>query len=126
MKITPAVTENLKKIAVLNLALVAVENLVFFIAGYWTLQVLVGSLYGYGISILSFTLLGISVQKAMDKEQKQAQMYMQSTYTGRMVLTAVLIVIVMVTNFANWFSAVIPLTFTRISIMLINFKKKEE
>ena len=86
---------------------------------------LLGSLFGWLITVLNFVLLCISIQKAMDKEQKQAQVYMQSTYTGRMAILAIAIFIAMTVPFFNWIAMVISLIFTRISITLLNLKKKE-
>lgn len=125
MKLTPVVAENIKKIACYNLGLTIIENVVFFIIGLWGLDVLFGSLFGYAISVINFVWLGLSVQKAMDKEQKQAQMYMQSTYTARMVLFCISFVIALIIPVFNWIAAVIPFIFTRISIMIINFVNKE-
>lgn len=124
MKLTPVVAENLKKIALLNLLLTAVENLVFLVIGFWGTDVLLGSLLGYGVSVLNFYLLGISVQKAMEKEPKQAQAYMQSTYNGRMGIETVACIIAFVVPVFNGIAAVFPLIFTRISIMLIQAKEK--
>ncbi|MEG1801096.1 MAG: ATP synthase subunit I [Oscillospiraceae bacterium] len=126
MKLDAEVVKQVKNIAMYNGALTAVLNLVFFFIGKWDYTVLLGSLLGYSMSLISFIFLGISIQKAMEKEQKQAQAYMQSTYIGRMALTVVMIVIAITVPAINWVSAVIPLVFTRISIMLMNFIKKEE
>ncbi len=97
----------------------------FFIIGFWELDVLVGSLFGYAVSVINFLWLGLSVQKAMEKEQKQAQLYMQSTYTARMVFFAVSFAIALIVPVFNWIAVVIPFIFTRISIMIINFTNKE-
>ena len=126
MNLTPVVKENLKKIMFFNFLLLVPENIIFYALGNWSTYVLVGSLYGYVISVVSFLLLGLSVQKAMDKEQKQAQMYMQSTYMARMIFTALAIIIAMKLPFLDWVAVVFPLGFTRISIMLLNLIKKEE
>lgn len=124
MKLTGEVKKQVKNIALYNLALTAILNVVFFALQNWDYTVLLGSLFGYIVSVVNFLFLGISIQKAMDKEQKQAQTYMQSTYMGRMAFTAVMVVIAMNLPFFNWLSAAIPLVFTRISIMAMNFIKK--
>lgn len=125
MKLQPAAKENILKVSLGNLIMVAVLNLIFYLLGYWDTTVLLGSLFGWLITVLNFVLLCISIQKAMDKEQKQAQVYMQSTYTGRMAILAVAIFIAMTVPFFNWIAMVISLIFTRISITLLNLKKKE-
>lgn len=125
MKLTPVVAKNVKRIAFYNLGLTAIENAVFFILRLWNFEVLAGSLLGYTATVISFLWLGLSVQKAMEKEQKQAQMYMQSTYTARMAMFAAVFAIALFLPVFNWVAAIIPFIFTRISIMIINFVYKE-
>lgn len=125
MKLNAVVKENFKKIALYNLGLTVIENAVFFAVGYWTSEVLFGSLLGYTATVINFLWLGLSVQKAMEKEQKSAQIYMQSTYNGRLILLAVFFAAAVFIPVFNWLAAVIPFVFTRISIMIINFVNKE-
>lgn len=124
MKLTPVVADTLKKIAASNFVLLLIENLVFFLLGFWKTDVLYGSLLGYGVSVLNFYLMGISVQKAMDKEPKQAQAYMQSTYNGRFGIETIACVIAFIVPIFNGIAAVIPLIFTRISILIIQSREK--
>ena len=70
-------------------------------------------------------LIGISVQKAMEKEPKQAQLYLQKTSMGRTLIMAVSVFVAIKVSFFNWVAAVIPLFFTRISISLIHLTKKK-
>lgn len=126
MKLSPVVTENLKKIAVLNLILTIIENAVFRLLFTWDRGVLYGSILGYVLSVVNFLWLGISVQIAMEKEQKKAQMYMQSTYMARTFMTAAVFALAIILPVFNWIAVLPPIFFTRISIMIINFTSKEE
>lgn len=126
MKLDAAVKTETKTIALYNFLLTVLENLIFLVLGYWDITVLAGSAYGWAISCLCFLLIGISVQKAMQKDPKRAQAYMQTTYMGRMIFSAIAIVIAMKIPFFNWISAILPFVFTRISISLIGFIKKGE
>ena len=65
------------------------------------------------------------MQKAMEKEPKQAQLYMQKTSMGRTLIMAVSVFVAIKVPFLNWVAAVIPLFFTRISISLIHLTKKK-
>ena len=125
MKLTPVVAENLKKIALYNFGLTVIENAIFLLIGLWSKEVLFGSLLGYSATVINFLWLGISVQKAMEKDQKKAQMYMQTTYNGRLILLAVFFSAAIFIAVFIWIAAVIPFAFTRISIMIINFNNKE-
>ncbi|MBR5520747.1 MAG: ATP synthase subunit I [Oscillospiraceae bacterium] len=126
MKLSPAVKENLRKIAVYNLGLTVLENIVFLLIKQWDITVLNGSLLGYAVSVITFLWIGISVQKAMEKEQKQAQMYMQSTYMVRVAFFAIAFVFAINSPVCSWVAMFFTVFFTRISIMIINFKNKEE
>ena len=99
--------------------------MVFLILKKWDMTVLFGSLFGCLIACLCFLLIGISVQKAMEKEPKQAQLYMQKTSMGRTLIMAVSVFVAIKVSFFNWVAAVIPLFFTRISISLIHLTKKK-
>ena len=65
------------------------------------------------------------MQKAMKKEPKQAQLYMQKTSMWRTLIMAVSVFVAIKVSFFNWVAAVIPLFFTRISISLIHITKKK-
>ena len=70
----PAVIQSSKSITLYNCGLTVIENMVFLILKKWDMTVLFGSLFGCLIACLCFLLIGISVQKAMKKEPKQAQL----------------------------------------------------
>ena len=126
MKLSSVVAENVKKIAVLNLILTAIENVVFRMLSAWNAGVLWGSLLGYILSVVNFLWLGVSVQNAVEREQKQAQIYMQSTYMARTVMVAAVFAISIISPVFNWIAVLPPVFFTRISIIIINFISKEE
>ena len=85
-----------------------------------------GSIFGYIITMLSFILLCISVQNAMGRGEIGAKSYMQMTYTGRMILLAGSLILAMNVSFLNWISVAITFVFTRISILIIGFVRKEK
>lgn len=126
MKLTDVVKKQVRSIALYNGGMTAILNVAFFALGHWDYTVLLGSLFGYFTSIASFIFLGISVQNAVNKTPKQAQAYMQGTYMGRMVFTVIMLIIAMKLPFFNWISAAIPLVFTSLTVVLMNFTKKEE
>ncbi len=124
--IDPVVISETKRVTLCNLCLTALENIVFVILGKWNISVLLGSLFGWLISAVCFVSMALSVRKAVLKEQKEAQLYMQKTYMGRNLLMAVGIVRAIKLPGVNWIAAVIPLFFTRISVTLLNIIKKKE
>lgn len=125
-KFDPVVISQAKQISAINLILTAIENVVFLVLGKWDYTVLLGSLFGWFIACLVFVLIGVSVQKAMQKDSHEAQNYMKLTYMGRMAVMAAGIFLAIKLSIFNWIAAILPLAFTRISIALLNLKKKED
>ncbi len=126
--------QNTAYIAALVLVLSALMQAVFLVAGAWDITVLWGNLYGGVLAVGNFFIMGLTVQKAVTKEEKQAKNLMRLSQMGRLfgmlllILTAVVIDRSMkeVAVF-NLLSLLIPLLFPRIAIMLYPvFRRKEE
>ncbi len=117
---------DLKDIAISNFILNIVQNIVFFALGYWDVSVLLGSIWGYIISMVILVMLAISVDKAVDKDPKQASAYMQGTYLGRVVVMGLGVYLAIKLNSINWISTCIALVFTKISIMIITYLRRKE
>ena len=60
-------------IALATLIMSALMEAVFLIIGRWDLPVLFGNLLGAGVGILNFFLMGLGLQKALDKDEKDAK-----------------------------------------------------
>ncbi len=118
--------KDLKEIAISNFILNIIQNIVFLILGYWDLTVLLGSLWGYALSVLMLFLLARAVEKAVDKDPKQSGMYMQSTYLFRTAVLAVGVYFAITLNGINWISTCIALVFTKVSIMIITYLRRKE
>ena len=94
---------------------------VFLIAGQWTLEVLWGNLLGGGAAILNFFLMGLTVQKAVDKDEKDAATMMKFSQTYRFLLMAAVAAVGALVPIFNVFAVIIPLFFPRIAIALRPF-----
>jgi len=94
---------------------------VFLIAGQWTLEVLWGNLLGGGAAILNFFLMGLTVQKAVDKDEKDAATMMKFSQTYRFLLMAAVAARDALVPIFNVFAVIIPLFFPRIAIALRPF-----
>lgn len=91
---------------------------VFLVIGKWDISVLLGNLLGGLLAVLNFFLLGLTVQKAVKKEEKQAKNIMSISQTLRSVMQfGVAAVGVLLPIFNTW-AVLIPLFFPRIAIML--------
>ncbi len=118
MQVQQATRRETGHIALGVLAFSAVMHLVFLVIGRWELGVLWGNLLGGGFAVGNFFLLGLTVQSiANDTDQKRAKLKLQGSYTGRMLLMLLVVVLAVKLPFIVWPAAVIPLLFPRLTIL---------
>ncbi|MBE6795761.1 MAG: hypothetical protein E7533_04165 [Ruminococcaceae bacterium] len=125
-KIDPVVLKEVKYIAVFTLILSALMQAVFLIIGKWNYTVLLGNILGAVAAIGNFLLMGITVQNAVTKDEKDAKNLMKLSQSGRMLL---LFVVALVGHLLPWFntlSLVLTYIFPRFAIMLRPFLGKNE
>ena len=98
---------------------------VFLIIGKWSYTVLLGNLLSAAVAILNFFLMGLTIQSATQKEEKEARNRMKLSQSLRMMMlfaTAALGSLVPCFHIA---AVLIPLFFPRIAIVFrpILFRK---
>ena len=91
---------------------------VFLIIGKWSLPVLLGNLLGGCMAVLNFFLLGLTVQKAVTKEEKEAKDAMKVSQSLRMLMLFATAALGALLPVFNIFATLIPLLFPRIAIAL--------
>ncbi len=128
-KVDKTVLKETKYIASFVLIFSVLTQAVFLIIGKWDYTVLLGNVLSGIAAILNFFLMGISVQAAVDKEDKQARSTMKMSQSLRtLMLFAVAAVGVLLPCF-NTATSLIPLFFPRIAIafkpIFINREKKD-
>lgn len=153
-KIQPAVRKETLRIAVGTSLMTVCMLLVFWALGRFNLTVLWGALLGTAAAIGNFFLLAYGVQKAAERmngvklpsfdeaerelpegeelpapdcpEIKQAKSRIQLSYTGRMVLLAVIGIIGLTVPCFHAVATVLPFLFPRMVIFLSGFRKQKE
>lgn len=120
-KIDSTVLKETIYIAWMTLILSALMQSVFLIVGKWDYAVLLGNLLGYLTAVGNFLLLGITVQKAVEKEEKEAKQLIKFSQSMRMVmLFAVTLAAYLISKHVipifNIIAVVIPFLFPRIAI----------
>jgi uncharacterized membrane protein len=89
---------------------------VFFVIGKWDHTVLLGNLLSGATVILNFFLIGITVQKALEKDEQDAKKTMKLSQTYRFLLLAVVLIVgAALPCFSTW-AVVIPVLFPRVAI----------
>lgn len=115
-KIDATVIKETKYIAIWALVLSALMQAVFLVIGKWDYTVLLGNLLSGAAAILNFFLMGITVQKALKKDEKEAKNTMKVSQLYRFLLLAVIITIGAALSCFNIWAVIIPMFFTRIAI----------
>ena len=89
------------------------------------IPILVSALIGSCLAIGSFTLLCITVQQAVEiEDRKKMQAKFQLSYNIRMVVQAGWVIICFFVPWLNIFAGAIPLAFPKITILYLNGKGK--
>ncbi len=118
MKVNPTVKRETVYVAAVTLLLSALLQAVFLIAGWWDYTVLLGNLLGGGIAVLNFLLLGLTVQTAVNKEDKDAATFMKGSQALRSVMLLVAAVLGAVVPVFHLFATLIPLFFPTLAVRL--------
>ena len=100
---------------------------VYLIAGKWSISVLWGNLLGAFAAGGNFFLLGLTVQSALGKDEKEAKNRMKLSQMLRMLMLFVVALIGYLVSAIDIIAVVIPFVFPRIAVALRYFfiKKKE-
>lgn len=117
-KIDKTVLKETRYIALWVVIFSVLTQAVFLIIGKWDYTVLLGNILSASVAVINFLLMGISVQNAVDKEEKDARTVMKISQLYRNLLllgTAVLGIVL--TCFNSW-TVIIPLFFPRIAISI--------
>ncbi|MBR2473566.1 MAG: hypothetical protein IKB51_00860 [Clostridia bacterium] len=125
-KIDEAVIKETKYIAIWVLILSMLMQGVFLIINKWDYTVILGNVLSGAAVILNFFLMGLGVQNALEKEEKDAKNALKLSRTYRFLfLTVVVIIGVVLPCFSTW-TVVIPVFFPRLAICFRTlFDKKQ-
>lgn len=126
MTIQPAVKKETTNIAVYTAVGGVLMFIVFFIINKidselvpFDLTVILGGLCGMGVAVLNFFLMAITVQSvASAEDEDKAKSIMKASYTRRMGLQLLWIVIALVAPVFNWIAGLLPLLFPSAGIKI--------
>ena len=116
MKIDKTVKRETLYIAAVTGILSVLMQAVFLVAGWWDYTVLTGNLLGGGVAVLNFFLMGLSVQTAVTKEEKDAATFMKGSQALRNAMVLVAGVLGAALAVFNIWATLIPLFFPTIGV----------
>ncbi len=126
-KINPTVKKETAFIALVTVILSAVLQAIFLVIGKWDITVLFGNILSGFTAVLNFFLMGLTVQKSVEKDEKQAKQTMRLSLTLRNAMILIVAVIgVSVPSAFNVFAVFIPLFFPRIAVFIRGLLLKKE
>lgn len=116
MRIDPTIKKETLYIGAWTLILSVLMEAVFLILSYWDSSVLFGNLLGAVGAVGNFFCLGLTVQKILGKDEKEAKKMMTTSRTIRMFVLFVLAVLGAVLSCFNIIATLLPLLFPRVAI----------
>lgn len=122
-KIDSAIKKETLYIAAWVIILSALMQAIFLIVAQytslnWDYTFLLGNLLSASVGILNFFLMGLSVQSALNKDEKGAKSTMRFSQLYRyLLLLVVLIIGIVAPCFSNW-TVIIPIFFPRIALLI--------
>lgn len=124
-KFDPTVVAETRYIAAFVAVLSLLMEGVFLVLGKWDYTVLLGNLLTGSVSILNFFLLGVTVTKAMTKDEKDMGSYMKLSKTYRSLLLLAVAGIGLGFKCFNDVAVILPLFFPQIGIYIRGLKLRK-
>ena len=98
----------------------------FLIAGRWTPGVLWGNLIGAAAGIGNFFFLGLTLQTALERDEKGARNLSYLSWALRMLMMGVAIALGLTLPGVSALAAILPLFFPRIAIAIRQIREREK
>ncbi len=124
-KIDKTVLRETRYIALWVVIFSVIMEAVFLIINQWDYTVILGNLLSATAAILNFLLMGITVQKAVVKEEKDAKSTMKVSQNLRILGLFVVAVVGAALPFFNTYAVLIPLLFPRVAVGIRMFFSKK-
>lgn len=127
-KVDSTVIKETLYISAWVLILSIITQAVFLIIQRWDYTVLLGNLLSGTASVLNFFLMGLTVQKAVTKEEKEAKTALKFSQLYRFLFLIIVTIIGIVAPCFNNWTVIIPIFFPRIALLfrpLIDKAKKK-
>lgn len=117
MKLQDAVKKEVFHIALGTAIVFGLENIVYLVIKQWSGAVLAGSILGSVLAFVNFLILALTVQNiAATSDEKRARLKMQFSYSMRMLMILVGLIIAFALPFFDGISAIFPLLAPRLTI----------
>lgn len=117
-KIDPIIVKETKYVAAWIVILSMLMQSVFLIIGRWNYTVLLGNIYSAFFGTLNFLLMGLTVQKALGKDEKDAKKFIRFSQLYRNIMLLLIMVLGVFVPFFNTLAVLIPMFFAGIAVYI--------
>ena len=124
-KIDPIVRKETFYILYLTTILSVLMQSIFLIIGKWDYTVLLGNLLGIAAATGNFLLMGLAVQKALEKTPEEAKTVMKFSQMGRMLMLFGVALVGYLVPVFHVIAVILPFLFPRVAIALRPLFKKD-
>ncbi|MBE7057449.1 MAG: hypothetical protein E7388_08445 [Ruminococcaceae bacterium] len=125
-KVDPTVIKETLYVLGFSLIMSALMQIVFLLVGRWDFTVLFGNLLGIVASVGNFFLMGLTIQSALEKEEKDAKNQMKLSQSMRLLMLFVIAVVGYMVPVFNTIAVVVPYLFPRVCVMIRTFVIKDK
>ena len=115
-KIDSTILKETKYIAVWVILCSMLMEAIFLVISRWDYTVLLGNLLGAFTAVLNFFLMGLTVQSALQKEEKEAKTTIRFSQIYRNIMIIIVAVLGFVLPCFNNWAVILPLLFPRVAI----------
>ena len=124
--IDPIVLKETKYILLWELILSILMQAVFLVIGEWDYTVLLGNILSASAAVLNFFLMGISIQKALEKDENDAKKTIKLSQSYRFLFLIVVLAVGVSIPCFNLWAVLIPILFPRIAIVFRPYFDRKE
>lgn len=117
-KIDETIKKETTYIFAITVILSVLMQSVFLVVGKWDYTVLLGNLLGITAAVGNFFVMGINIQSALGREEKEAKNLIKLSQTLRMLALFVIAMIGYLVPVFNIVAVIIPYLFPRIAVSL--------
>ncbi len=118
MKIDNTILKETKYIAISTILMSVLFQAIFLVLKRWDYTVLLGNILSALVGILNFFFMGLTVQKALEKDAQDAKKMMRASQGLRNLGVFVCLVAGVLIPHCNVVATIVPIFFPRIAVAL--------
>ena len=123
-KIYSSIKKEIGFILLITLILSVLMQAVFLIIRKWDYTVILGNLLSIFLVAANYYLMGLTVESAIDKEEKASKQTLKLSQSLRMLMMLAGLILGFVLNCFNIITVAVPLFFPRVALLIRPMVKK--